>query len=142
MRNNIIQKDHDITSSQSSATSSWPALVIRCLKRPYLYLRPYPHAGKFSVAIESKKHDASLPKPPFPSAGSFSYKIHSNNNWYQQRVTYIRNWTIVLHNRKTLQESRIVVSFINSYCHQSKRQNKSLKLFKSGVITLSNRICS
>lgn len=61
------------TSSQSSAISSWPSLVMHCLNRPYRYRRPYPQAGKFSVAIESKKQDASLPKPPFPRAASFSW---------------------------------------------------------------------
>jgi len=44
------------------------------LNSPYLYLKPYPHAGKFNVAIESRKHEASLPRPPFPRAASFSYK--------------------------------------------------------------------
>lgn len=63
------------TSNQSSADSSWPALVIRCLNKPYLYLKPYPHAGKFKVAIESRKQEASLPRPPLPSAASFSYTI-------------------------------------------------------------------
>lgn len=72
MLRNSLKRDQ--TSSQSSAISSWPSLVIRCLNSPYLYLRPYPHAGKSSVAIESRKHEASLPKPPFPSAASFSYK--------------------------------------------------------------------
>lgn len=63
------------TSNQSSAISSWPGLVIRCLNRPYLYLKPYPHAGKLKVAIESRKQEASLPRPPLPSAASFSYYI-------------------------------------------------------------------
>lgn len=72
-----IQKRKDInqTSSQSSGTSSWPSLVIFCLNSPCLYLKPYPQAGKLSVAMESRKHEASLPRPPFPSAASFSCKV-------------------------------------------------------------------
>jgi len=35
---------------------------------PYWYRMPYPHPGKSSVAIESRKHAASLPSPPLPSA--------------------------------------------------------------------------
>ena len=33
---------------------------------------PYPQAGKFIVANESKKHAANLPNPPLPKPGSFS----------------------------------------------------------------------
>ena len=67
------------TSNQSSAISSWPDFVISCLNRPYLYLRPYPHAGKLKVAIESRKQEASLPRPPLPSAASFSCYIQLNS---------------------------------------------------------------
>ena len=34
---------------------------------------PYPHAGKFRVAIESRKQAASRPSPPLPRAASLSF---------------------------------------------------------------------
>jgi hypothetical protein len=39
---------------------------------PYSYRSPYPIAGSSRVAIESRKHAASRPRPPFPSAASGS----------------------------------------------------------------------
>lgn len=56
-------------------------MEILCVKSPYLYLKPYPHAGSFKVAMESKNQDASLPKPPFPSAIYFSYNRYGGNNY-------------------------------------------------------------
>ena len=55
---------------QLSASSFWKPSTILCLKRPYLYRMPYPSRGRSSVAAESRKQAASLPRPPLPRAAS------------------------------------------------------------------------
>ena len=51
-------------------------LLIKKQETKIFHTRPYPHAGKFNVENESKKHAASLPKPPLPILyKSFNYRF-------------------------------------------------------------------